>query len=155
MMEGDTCGSNSVGRVTAFQAVGRGFEPRLPLKREERLQSKVGRPGWNSSFAELPVWKGKWNLTKVKRCMLSACVAQLVEHFLGKEEVIGSIPIASSWKWEEYEGIDMRDIITLECTDCKRRNYSTTKNKKKQTGRVEYKKYCPWCKKRTPHKETK
>ena len=25
-----------------------------------------------------------------------ACVAQLVEHFLGKEEVIGSIPIASS-----------------------------------------------------------
>ena len=26
------CGSNSVGRVTAFQAVGRGFESRLPLK---------------------------------------------------------------------------------------------------------------------------
>ena len=25
------CGSNSVGRVTAFQAVGRGFESRLPL----------------------------------------------------------------------------------------------------------------------------
>ena len=36
----------------------------------------------------------------------------------------------------------MRDIITLECTDCKRRNYSTTKNKKKQTGRVEYRKFC-------------
>ena len=27
------CGSNSVGRVTAFQAVGRGFESRLPLCR--------------------------------------------------------------------------------------------------------------------------
>ena len=27
-------GSNSVGRVTAFQAVGRGFESRLPLKKE-------------------------------------------------------------------------------------------------------------------------
>jgi hypothetical protein len=26
-----SCGSNSVGRVTAFQAVGRGFESRLPL----------------------------------------------------------------------------------------------------------------------------
>jgi len=26
------CGSSSVGRATAFQAVGRGFEPRLPLK---------------------------------------------------------------------------------------------------------------------------
>ena len=49
----------------------------------------------------------------------------------------------------------MRDIITLECTSCKRRNYSTTKNKKNQTGRVEYKKYCKWCSKRTVHKETK
>jgi len=36
----------------------------------------------------------------------------------------------------------MRDIITLECAECKRRNYTTTKNKKKQSGRVEYKKYC-------------
>src|SRR6187397_1287243 len=26
------CGSSSVGRATAFQAVGRGFEPRLPLQ---------------------------------------------------------------------------------------------------------------------------
>gem|GEM_PF-5460107 len=30
------CGSSSVGRATAFQAVGRGFEPRLPLKNENR-----------------------------------------------------------------------------------------------------------------------
>ena len=29
---GNQCGSNSVGRVTAFQAVGRGFESRLPLR---------------------------------------------------------------------------------------------------------------------------
>ena len=28
---GTNCGSNSVGRVTAFQAVGREFESRLPL----------------------------------------------------------------------------------------------------------------------------
>ena len=26
-----TCGSSSVGRAIAFQAIGRGFEPRLPL----------------------------------------------------------------------------------------------------------------------------
>ena len=26
------CGSSSVGRAAAFQAAGRGFEPRLPLK---------------------------------------------------------------------------------------------------------------------------
>ncbi len=25
----------------------------------------------------------------------------------------------------------MRDIVTLACTECKRRNYTTTKNKKK------------------------
>ncbi|MEW6062161.1 MAG: 50S ribosomal protein L33 [Bacteroidota bacterium] len=49
----------------------------------------------------------------------------------------------------------MRDIITLECTVCKERNYSTTKNKKKQTNRVEYKKYCPRCNKHQIHKETK
>ncbi len=49
----------------------------------------------------------------------------------------------------------MRDIITLECTVCKERNYSTTKNKKKQTNRVEYKKYCSRCIKHTIHKETK
>ena len=30
----------------------------------------------------------------------------------------------------------MRDIITLACTECKRRNYSTTKNKKKTTERL-------------------
>jgi large subunit ribosomal protein L33 len=49
----------------------------------------------------------------------------------------------------------MRDIITLECTECKERNYSATKNKRKQSGRVEYLKYCPRDKKRTIHKETK
>ena len=36
----------------------------------------------------------------------------------------------------------MRDIIALACTECKRRNYSTTKNKKKTTERLELSKYC-------------
>ncbi|HPC36840.1 MAG TPA: 50S ribosomal protein L33 [Candidatus Marinimicrobia bacterium] len=49
----------------------------------------------------------------------------------------------------------MRELITLECTVCKRRNYSTDKNKKSQPNRVEYKKYCRWCKKHTVHKETR
>ena len=49
----------------------------------------------------------------------------------------------------------MREIITLECAECKRRNYTTDKNKKSQPKRVEYKKYCRWCKKRTEHKETR
>ena len=49
----------------------------------------------------------------------------------------------------------MRDIIILACTDCKRRNYNTTKNKRKTTDRLEMKKYCRWCRRHTPHKETK
>ncbi len=33
-----SCGSSSVGRATAFQAVGRGFEPRLPLRKSQMSQ---------------------------------------------------------------------------------------------------------------------
>ena len=49
----------------------------------------------------------------------------------------------------------MRDIVTLACNGCKRRNYSTTKNKKKTTERLELKKFCPSCRSHTGHKETK
>lgn len=49
----------------------------------------------------------------------------------------------------------MRDIITLACTECKRRNYTTTKNKKTTPDRLELKKYCKFCRKHTPHRETK
>ena len=49
----------------------------------------------------------------------------------------------------------MRDIIALACTECKRRNYSTTRNKKKSSERLELRKYCPWCRKHTAHKEAK
>lgn len=49
----------------------------------------------------------------------------------------------------------MRDSITLECTECKQRNYVADKNKKNTTDRVELKKYCKFCKKHTVHKETK
>ena len=49
----------------------------------------------------------------------------------------------------------MRDRIILACTDCKQRNYTSTKNKNKNTERVELKKYCKFCKAHTVHKETK
>ena len=49
----------------------------------------------------------------------------------------------------------MRTRITLACTDCKNRNYDTTKDKKTRPDRDEMKKYCPFCKKHTLHKETK
>ena len=47
-----------------------------------------------------------------------------------------------------------RENITLECTECKRRNYTTSKNKRNNTDRLEIVKYCKFCKKRTTHKET-
>jgi hypothetical protein len=56
-------GNSSVGRASAFQAEGHGFESRFPLQ--------------SSLFESL------------------AHVAQAAEHFLGKEEVTGSIPVVS------------------------------------------------------------
>ena len=49
----------------------------------------------------------------------------------------------------------MQEVISIACTVCKRKNYSTTKNKKKNTGKLELNKYCRWCRKHTGHKETK
>lgn len=49
----------------------------------------------------------------------------------------------------------MRVNITLACNECKRRNYSTSKNKKNTPDRIELKKYCKYCKTETMHKETK
>ena len=49
----------------------------------------------------------------------------------------------------------MRTLITMACTECKNRNYTTWKNKKNTPDRVELKKYCPHCRKHTSHKETK
>lgn len=48
-----------------------------------------------------------------------------------------------------------REQIILECTECKNRNYNTTKNKANNPERLEVKKYCPKCQKTTAHKETK
>ena len=49
----------------------------------------------------------------------------------------------------------MRDKITLACSECERRNYTATKNKRTKPERVTWKKYCRWCKKHVPHKETR
>lgn len=48
-----------------------------------------------------------------------------------------------------------RTFVTLACTECKERNYATTKNKKNDPDRIEISKFCPRCNKRTAHKETK
>ncbi|MGS0765774.1 50S ribosomal protein L33 [Syntrophomonas curvata] len=49
----------------------------------------------------------------------------------------------------------MRVGITLACTECKQRNYTTTKDKKKQADKVELKKYCKFCNSHTLHREIK
>ncbi len=49
----------------------------------------------------------------------------------------------------------MRTKITLACTECKQRNYNTTKEKKNHPERMEIKKYCRFCRTHTLHKETK
>ncbi|OPX18015.1 50S ribosomal protein L33 [candidate division WOR-3 bacterium 4484_100] len=48
----------------------------------------------------------------------------------------------------------MRVIVTLACKNCKNRNYTTTKNKKKQK-KLELKKFCPNCRSHTIHREVK
>ncbi len=59
-------------------------------------------------------------------------------------------------KFNKNHGGDvMRTKITLECTECKQRNYNMTKDKKNHPDRMETKKYCRFCKTHTLHKETK
>jgi large subunit ribosomal protein L33 len=69
--------------------------------------------------------------------------------------VEGPWPPASSSRSSSRQDRAMRDIITLACSDCKRRNYNSTRNKKKTTDKLEQKKYCPSCRVHTLHKETK
>ncbi len=49
----------------------------------------------------------------------------------------------------------MREIIALECSECKRRNYTTKKDKRKNPDKLELKKYCPFDRKHTLHREIK
>lgn len=48
-----------------------------------------------------------------------------------------------------------RVLVTLACTECKRRNYHTQKNKKNTTGRLELRKYCRWCRSHQVHREAR
>lgn len=57
--------------------------------------------------------------------------------------------------FSDFRRKKMRTRITLACTECKNRNYDTTKDKKTHPDRMETKKYCRFCKRHTMHKETK
>ena len=58
-------------------------------------------------------------------------------------------------KKSKQEVPNMRVKITLACTECKRRNYVSKKNKKNDPDRIEMMKHCRFCNKHTLHKETK
>jgi large subunit ribosomal protein L33 len=49
----------------------------------------------------------------------------------------------------------MREQITLQCTECKSRNYTSMRDKRKKTERLELKKYCRFDRKHTVHREAK
>jgi large subunit ribosomal protein L33 len=48
-----------------------------------------------------------------------------------------------------------RIIIYLACTECKDRNYTTSKNKRNDPNRLELEKFCPRCREHRLHRETK
>lgn len=47
------------------------------------------------------------------------------------------------------------ELVALQCGECKRRNYTTSKNRRNTQEKLEFKKYCPFDRKHTLHKETK
>jgi large subunit ribosomal protein L33 len=48
-----------------------------------------------------------------------------------------------------------RGMITLACTDCRERNYSTEKNRRNDPQRIELNKFCPRCRFVRLHRETR
>ena len=50
---------------------------------------------------------------------------------------------------------EARIIVHLACTECRERTYTTTKNKRSDSQRLELKKYCPRCRVHRLHREVK
>ncbi|NJN93119.1 MAG: 50S ribosomal protein L33 [Anaerolineales bacterium] len=49
----------------------------------------------------------------------------------------------------------VRMVMTLACTECGERNYTSEKNRRNDPNRLEVKKYCPRCRCHRQHRETK
>ncbi len=50
---------------------------------------------------------------------------------------------------------EVRVIITLACSDCRERNYTTTKNRRNDSQRLEFRKYCSRCQVHRLHREVR
>ncbi|MGH2447640.1 MAG: 50S ribosomal protein L33 [Chloroflexota bacterium] len=53
------------------------------------------------------------------------------------------------------KGKENRIFVTMACPVCKERNYTTTKNRRNTTDRLELNKFCPRCRQHTAHRETR
>ena len=48
-----------------------------------------------------------------------------------------------------------RMVVSLACTECKERTYTTQKNRRNDPDRLELRKYCPRCRSHRTHKEAR
>lgn len=48
-----------------------------------------------------------------------------------------------------------RVIITLACTECRERTYTTEKNRRNDPDRIELRKFCPRCRRHVLHREVR
>ena len=143
-------GIAQLARASAFQAEGRRFESGFPLHPDFRFgkgcqlstDAHVAQ-GWSTSLVR------KRSSVQFRSWAYLFCVSS-PKVFCGVKIIFRLNHLENSI-WSRV----MRDIIQLACTECKRRNYSTTKNKKLTTQRLEFKKYCRFCRKHILHKETK
>jgi hypothetical protein len=98
-----TRGSSSDGRARAFQARGRGFDSRLPLQHHSAfspfdIASETAKPSEASPSEARGLGSSEERRARSARAPHGtpgdfAHVAQVAEHFLGKEEVTGSNPV--------------------------------------------------------------
>ncbi len=86
---------------------------------------------------------------------LCADIAQLVERTHGKGEVISSILIIGSPKLYNDITMSQDNLIKLQCTETGKIGYYTRKNKKKNTEKLELKKFNSDLRRHTLHREMK
>ncbi len=48
-----------------------------------------------------------------------------------------------------------RMVVSLACTECKERTYTTQKNRRNDPDRLELRKYCPRCRTHRMHREAR
>jgi large subunit ribosomal protein L33 len=48
-----------------------------------------------------------------------------------------------------------RIVIHLACTECRSRNYTSTKNRRNDPDRLEFRKFCPRCRGHRVHREVR